>query len=203
MIRLRLAVVLLGVGLFLVASGRASADSCPAYNENGSQTFPGAYVGEVTGTCVIGALPNTAGITDNGVLSSSTNPDIYELYFGGGALTVDELLGNQGTGTSVDLELDSLGTILDSTSPTVLASAQVPYESGAGATVSVSADDLAAGYYAIDTYFATAGTADPQFELTVTAVPSVSTPEPGSALLLGIGLLALGLISTRRQALSF
>ena len=208
-----LVAAILGLGLFLGTSGQASADStCTAVNHEGGETFATAYyVGTVDGsTCTIGAAPNTNGITDNAVLGgpNNSNPVIYSFYFGGGTLSIEDLLGNQGTGTDVDLELDSLGATLSGSPtlacPAATCSIQLPYNNGNwGATGTINTGTLAAGYYALDTYFASSGTTDPQFELFVTDTPAVTTPEPGSVLLLGIGLLAIGLISTRRRALSF
>jgi hypothetical protein len=184
----------------LGASKQASADSvCGNVNATGNATFPGLYVGTVSSTCVLGALPNTQGITDNAALDGNHQVSIYEFYFGGGSLNVTELLGNQGTGTAVDLELDSLAS-MSSTSASVLQSTPVPYQSNAGATASVSATNLAPGYYAVDTYFATANTTDPQYEITINATPGVPTPEPGSVVLLGAGLLSLAFFARRRSA---
>jgi MYXO-CTERM domain-containing protein len=206
----KMAAGLIGAGLLLGASGQASADSaCTVFNAAGSTTFAGAstgaYIGTVDGsTCQIGAAPNTQGITDNAVLSSSTNPQIYEFYFGGGSLTVEEVLGNQGTGTPVDVELDYLGTSQSVSAPSsVLDSVQVPYQSAAGATTSFSVDNLGAGYYAVNSYFGSAGTQDPQYEVFVTDAPATNTPEAGSGLLLGLGLMGIAAATfMRRRALS-
>ena len=189
----------LAIGL-LGASGQAFADPCgTVYNTaNGTTGFAGTYAGTVTTCLQIGASPNTSGVTDNASVGVGS-PSIYEIYFGGGNLTVEENLGNQGTGDDTFVELDYLGTTESNT--TVLSkdgSMEIPYESGAGATNTLTADDLAAGYYAIDTYLGPTGTADPQYELNI--ADPVGTPEPASELLLAIGLLGVCMLSMRRRA---
>src|SRR5579862_5341076 len=77
-------------------SSRASADGVCGVNAVGNTSFPGLDIGTVTSTCVIGAAPNTSGITDNANVGPSDPTSIYKFYFGGGSLSVTELLGNQG-----------------------------------------------------------------------------------------------------------
>jgi len=194
---------LLWVGLILGASGQAQADTtCTTFNSaNGTKGFPGTYVGTVgSAGCQIGILfPNQN--SDAAVVNTTSNPSIYEFYFGGGEITIQEELGNNGIGYAVDAELDSLASQTSTSSSGLLASIQIPFSSGPTYVEStVFSGTLAAGYYAIDTYLATGNVTDPDYQVNITDGGPSPVPEPSSILLLGFSLAGLAPFVRRRRA---
>jgi hypothetical protein len=139
-------------------------------------------------------------------VSDSNNPSIYEFYFGGGTLTLDEALGNNGIGNNIDVELDSLASSTSTSASSTVNSIQIAYSSGPTYDEStVYSGTLAAGWYAVDTYLGTcapdqdcskAGSStDPDYQLNFVVSGATAAPEPSSFGLLGAGLLGLALLS--------
>lgn len=179
--------VLLGLIAFGLMAASASAipvDSCTTYasvKSNGSESFPGTYVGtmgsEVGQVCQIGDLALYDGGSGGANVNVSRNPSIYEVYWGGGELTITEQIGNNGIGDAIGVDLDSLAS-QDSTSPaSVLATITIPFTSGPSSTYTLFNGDLDTGYYAIDTYLAAGNVIDPNYQINIA---STSAPEPSA-----------------------
>jgi hypothetical protein len=185
---------LIAVGVIAVSANASTVVGCTTYasaNSNGSQSFPGTYVGTAgTGSgqvCQIGNLSLYNGGSGGAFVNTNNNPSIYEFSWGGGALTLTEQIGNNGIGDAIDAELDSL-TSLNSTSPSgVLASITIPFSSGPSSAYTLYSGNLAAGYYAVDTYLAIGNVADPNYQINVqTAVPEPSAMLPLLAAFLAV-----------------
>ena len=192
------ALVMLGVGLILATSGQASAVGvCTTYDStNGTTTFPGTYVGSVSGTCQIGNM-NDPG-QGNALVNSDNNPSIYEFQLTTpGLVTILDELGNNGTNAHVGVQLYSLAGAGSTSGTKVGSQLNMPDQLGPTAEFTLFSGDLGAGYYAVDTFLEVVG--DPRYQVNITE-DSVAAPEPGSLLLLSIGLLALVGISRRRNS---
>ncbi|WP_372784404.1 PEPxxWA-CTERM sorting domain-containing protein [Phenylobacterium sp.] len=191
--------LVLGFGLAVLAGGQAMA-ACSTYTAgNGAETFPGTYVGTVSalGVCQIGTGHSNTGTT---LISPSANPSIYEFYFDGGALSITESVGNNGTLTSGwDVELLSLAT-QSSTSGTVLASINIPYSSAPSGPFSlVTGMNLGAGYYSVSNFIGNIST-DPQYQLNF-AFPAGTggIPEPAAWALMVLGFGSVGALMRNRR----
>ncbi len=192
--------LLLGFGLAVLAGGHAMA-ACSIYTgANGAQTFPGTYVGTVSAldVCQIGTGHSNTG---NTLISPSANPSIYEFYFDGGALSITESVGNNGTLTSGwDVELLSLAT-QSSTSGTVLASINIPYSSAPSGPFSlITGLNLNAGYYSISNFIGTVSV-DPQYQLNFSFPGGTSggIPEPAAWALMVLGFGSVGALARQRR----
>jgi hypothetical protein len=209
--RLRLlAMAIMGLGLALCASAPAKATllTCTTTYEsaNGTTTFPGTSLGTIgTGCLQVGGNGTGAGAINDGPpdVNTTISTSIYEFYFTGGTMTVDEAVGNNGIGYNIDVELDSLSGSGSTSPSSTLASIQIPYSSGPTYDEStVYSGTLAAGWYAVDTYLGTCGNAsecqannsgvtDPDYQLNFVDQDAPAAPEPSSIAMLGTGLLAL------------
>jgi hypothetical protein len=184
---------------FHPASATTACTTYASSNSNGTTTFPGTYVGAAgtaSGqTCQIGDLAdyNVSG-SGGAFVNTANNPSIYSFYWGGGALTIAEQIGNNGIGDAIDVELDTLASQTSTSRSSVLASINIPFSSGpSGAYDLISDTNLAAGYYAIDTYLATGNVQDPTFQINF----SQPVPEPATLALLAGPMLA---VCARRRA---
>ncbi len=185
---------LIAVGVLATAANATTVVGCTTYasaSSNGAQSFPGTNVGTVgTGSgqvCQIGNLSLYNGGTGGAFVNSDNNPSIYEIYWGGGALKITEQIGNNGIGDAIDAELDSLAGV-GSTSPSgVLASVSIPFSAGPSSAYTLYNGNLAAGYYAIDTYLAVGNVTDPNYQINIAS----SVPEPSPMFALLAAFLAL------------
>jgi len=196
---------LLGAALSMIALGSASAAPCSGaniYNNlNGTTTFPGTNVGTVgngpTEICQIGDL--SAPSQGNAVVSPDHTPSIYEFYFAGGNLRIDEQLGNNGTLTppnfdGVYIKLFSLDSIGDTTPTQFGSETHIPFTSGPSYVYNLYNGFLASGYYAISN----SATEDPRFEIIFTSTPGTPAPEPATLALVGGALAGFGSLRRRR-----
>ena len=193
--------------------GQASAATCTSeYNtSNGTKTLPGTDIGTVASGCMIGPYSSSHGANGNVAnVSVSANPSIYQFNWGGGNLTIQEELGNNGIGYNINVELGLLSAVTlnsDGSLSSALASITIPFKSGPGAPVYVIDNlYLATGIYALDTYLGTCGGSpcstdrsivDPQYQVLFT--PGSATPLPAALPLFASGLGAFGLLGWRRK----
>jgi len=208
---------LVGLAFTLAFAGRASATSatCPAdeyCSAQGSTSAPGTLIGTVgtdpgdfiqIGDLSIYNVSSTSPCCDVG---GTTYPaSYYEFYWGGGGLEIVGEMGNNGTvPNGIDMELDSYNGTTDTLVPG--ASIYFPQTPAPGTPnfnpQVLYNDNLAAGYYSIYTYPAASDspTGDPVYQVAFTPNSVVNTPEPSSAALLGVGLLAMfGLIGFAKR----
>jgi hypothetical protein len=192
-------------GTMIGALSIAPASATLTYTTaNGTKTFPGTFVGTVgNGATNIGQIGNDAGLNGSAVINPSNNPSIYEFYWTGGILEIQEELANNGTEPNgIDAALFSRSSQTDNSTPllsSAISQISFPYTPGGPPDPFETVYDgfLAAGYYSLDTY-APIITVDPDYEVTFTVVSAV--PEPMSVALFGAGLIGLKVVRRRQSA---
>jgi hypothetical protein len=206
-------VTVIGAALFLATgTDQAWATTCnSAFTAaNGTTTLPGTDIGTVAAGCEIGQFDTHQGQNSGpGVVNTSgANPSIYKFEWGGGNLTIEEELGNNGSGHLIDVELAASGVTLnsDGSLSSNLASVTLPSGGPTAPTDVIVSMNLAAGTYVLDTYLGTCApgntctggsASDPQYQVLFT--PVSATPIPAALPLFATGLGALGLVGWRRK----
>ena len=201
------AAALLGSAFFAAVVAPASASTATCSSEfnaaNGTESSPYTNIGTVQAGCEIG--PFTAyegGGTNLGdtVASVGTgskpNPSIYQFEWGGGNLTIEEMIGNNGTGDPIFVELGTTqGTGSALSSP--LASITITGQNTTPTDV-ITDMYLASGTYLLDNFLDNSGTlVDPNYAVLFT--PVSSTPLPASLPLFAGGLGFIGYLTRRRK----
>jgi hypothetical protein len=194
--------------------GQALASTCSGeYNtSNGTTALPGTDIGTVAAGCEIGPFSATEGANGNvAAVNTTNNPSIYKFEWGGGNLTIQEELGNNGIGYNIDVELaqDTSSLALNSggSLSSLLVSTSIVYQSGPSAPVDIiDSLYLAAGTYVLDTYLGTCATGDcsgsgsstdPQYQVLFT--PLSATPLPAAMPLFATGLCLVLMLGWHRK----
>lgn len=202
----------------LLAGGdeRASAITATCSSEytgsNGGTSIATATdIGTVAAGCEIGPFVSTGSGTGAGTNLSGTpasvggsgpNPSIYKFEWGGGNLTIQELLGNNGTGDNIYIELGLASDTLNSNNTLSSPIASVPIADQSGPTTTptniITNMFLASGTYVLDNYLDnSSAVTDPNYAVLFT--PVATTPLPAALPLFAGGLGLLGMFSRRRK----
>jgi hypothetical protein len=203
----------------LAGGGQASAVTATCSSEyntsNGTTTLPGRDIGTVQAGCEIGPFdPNGTGNLGNTVAvvnTSGANPSIYQFEWTGGTLTIEEDLGNNGSGHYIDVELAASGVTLnsDGSLSSYLVSTSFPYSSGGppqGPLDILLSYNLPQGTYELDTFLGSCisqsgcsggSPTDPNYA--VLFDPPSATPLPAALPLFAGGLGLLGLFGGRKK----
>jgi hypothetical protein len=192
----------------LLASGGQQASALTAIcsseytGSNGTGSAPYTNIGTVQSGCEIGPfIADEGGGTNLGgtpaSVSSSKNPSIYQFEWAGGNLTIEELLGNNGSGT-IGVQVGLLSNGLSSNNITLnspISSVTITGNPSSAPSYVMNNINLAAGTYLLDNYLESS--VDPNYA--VLFAPVSSTPLPAALPLFAGGLSALGLLGWRRK----
>src|SRR5580704_9161102 len=107
--------VTVSAALLAGAGGKASAITAVCSSEytalNGTSSSPFTDIGTVQAGCEIGPFvadehggTNLSGTPANVGTSPKPDPSIYQFEWNGGNLTIEELLGNNGTGDNIGVQ---------------------------------------------------------------------------------------------------
>ena len=187
---------------------RASAITATCSGEyttaNGTETSPFTDIGTVQSGCEIGPFvadegggTNLTGTPATVGTSPKPNPSIYQFEWTGGNLTIEELLGNNGSG-SIGVQVGLASNGLSSNNITLsspLASVALTGNPSSAPSYVINNMNLAAGTYLLDNYLESS--IDPNYA--VLFAPVSSTPLPAALPLFAGGLGALGLLGWRRK----
>ena len=150
----------------------------------------GPFVADEGGGTDLTGTPATVGT------SPKPNPSIYQFEWTGGNLTIEELLGNNGSGSiGVQVGLASNGLSSDNiTLNSPLASVALTGNPSSAPSYVINNMNLAAGTYLLDNYLK-----QHRSQLRGSFAPVSSTPLPAALPLFAGGLGALGLLGWRRK----
>jgi hypothetical protein len=209
-LRIITAAALLVASALATLTQSASATTCTG--ANGTTTLPGTNIGTVgSAGCDIGSFSTHEGQNSGPAIvnTSGANPSIYQFSWGGGYLTIQEEVGNNGSGHYIDVEVAASGVTLnsDGSLSSNLVSTVLPYSSGPIAPVNIISDMyLAAGNYILDTYLGTCApeqscsggsSDDPDYQVRFS--DPAPTPLPAALPLFASGLGVIGLLARRRK----
>jgi hypothetical protein len=205
------------ITLFAMGAGQASASTCTGeVTGNGSKTLPAVDIGTIGSGCQIGPYSTHQGQNGSNIptVNATDNPSIYQFEWGGGNLSIQEEVGNNGLGYNIFIEL-GLSTVTvnsDGSLSSPLVSTQIAYQSGPTAPMYVIDNMyLASGTYLLDTFLGTCGATscskdpqitDPQYQVLFTPGPAGApgeAPLPAALPLFGTGLGALALFASSRK----
>jgi hypothetical protein len=205
--------IALTVSAALLASAGQKASAIPTVTcsseytaANGTSSSPYTNIGTVQAGCEIGPFvadegggTNLSGTPASVGSSPKPDPSIYQFGWNGGNLTIEELLGNNGTGDSIGVQVGLASNGLNSDNTTLKSPINsITITGGPSSAPSVVLNDvyLAAGTYLLDNYLETVPS-DPNYAVLFS--PVSSTPLPAALPLFAGGLGAMGLLGWRRK----
>jgi hypothetical protein len=202
--------------LLAFGSGQASATvatTCGGeVTANGGTSLPGTNIGTIASGCEIGPFDSHEGQNGSNIpsVSVSLNPSIYEFTWGGGNLTIEEEIGNNGLGNNINVELGLAGSnslISGGSLSSYIVSTVIAFSSGPTAPIDIlDSYNLAAGTYVLDTYLGSCeqgncsgvnDPTDPQYQVLFS--PISATPLPAAMPLFATGLGFVGMLGWRRK----
>lgn len=158
------AAALLGCSLLASSVVPTSAVAATCSGEytaaNGTETSPFTDIGTVQSGCEIGPfVADIAGATNLSGTPASVggspkpNPSIYQFEWGGGTLTIGEMLGNNGTGNTIFVEVGLASNGLSSNNASLSSPlASISISGGNAPPTYFTLTDLAAGTYLLDNF---------------------------------------------------
>jgi hypothetical protein len=201
------------VALLAVGGGQASASVMAVCSSeysaaNGTSTLPATDIGGVQSGCEIGPFvadagggTNLAGTPASVGGSPKPNPSIYQFEWSGGNLTIEELLGNNGTGNNIDVELGLASNGLSANNVSLsspIASVSISGGPSSTPTAIITNLYLATGTYLLDNYLDNSDSlTDPNYAVLFS--PVSATPLPATLPLCAGGLGVLGLFGRRKK----
>ena len=201
------AAALLGCSLLASSVVPASAATCSGeYTAaNGTETSPFTDIGTVQSGCEIGPFvadigggTNLSGTPATVGGSSKPNPSIYQFEWGGGTLTIGEMLGNNGTGDAIFVEVGLASDGLSSNNASLNSPlASISISGGNAPPTYFTLTDLAAGTYLLDNFLDNSDAlVDPNYAVGFNVS---TTPLPATFPLFAGGLGLVGYLTRRKK----
>jgi hypothetical protein len=203
------AAALLGCSFLASSIVHASAVTATCSGEytaaNGTETSPFTDIGTVQSGCEIGPFvadigggTNLSGTPASVGGSPKPNPSIYQFEWGGGTLTIGEMLGNNGTGNSIFVEVGLASNGVSSNNASLNSPlASISISGGNAPPTYFTLTNLAAGTYLLDNFLDNSGAlVDPNYAV---GFNISATPLPATLPLFAGGLGFVGYLSGRRK----